>query len=179
MATRASNSCLLLPLALAIVVAAGSTAAAPATAAPPASPPFPDGVRVRRLVHGHGEHALDHGSLLVRLRVQPALRRHLLPPLHQPLLRRPPRRRLPRCVLAAARRALLPCRLVGFFVAVLMVFPGPATAGRPYACSASVRPAAAAAVPAGQGEGSPPGRQLRRRRRHRHGSALLPGDRRV
>ncbi|KAG2544556.1 hypothetical protein PVAP13_9KG009300 [Panicum virgatum] len=106
MATRASNSCLLLlPLALAIVVAAGSTAAAPATAAPPASPPFPDGVRVRRLVHGHGEHALDHGSLLVRLRVQPALRRHLLPPLHQPLLRRPPRRRLPG---GGAQAALIP-----------------------------------------------------------------------
>ncbi|KAG2533894.1 hypothetical protein PVAP13_9NG006000 [Panicum virgatum] len=55
----------------------------------------PDGVRVRRLVHGHGQHALDDGALLVPLRVQPALRRHLLPPLHQPLLRRPPRRRLP------------------------------------------------------------------------------------
>ena len=59
---------------------------------------------------------------------------------------------------------------------LLMLFPRD---GRPYARSASVRPAAAAAVPAGQGEGSPPGRQLRRRRRHRHGSALLPGDRRV
>ena len=46
-------------------------------------------------------------------------------------------------------------------------------------CSASVRPAAAAAVPAVPRQGPSPGRQLRRRRRHRHGSAFLPGDRRV
>nr|ACL52832.1 unknown [Zea mays] len=96
-------------------------------------------VQLRRLAHRHRQPARVQPALQPHRRPLP-LRHHLLPPLHRPLLRRPPRRRLP---------------------------------------SASVRPAAAAAVPAVPRQGPAPGRQLRRRRRHRHGSALLPGDRRV
>ncbi|AQK91023.1 GDSL esterase/lipase [Zea mays] len=51
-------------------------------------------VQLRRLAHRHRQPARVQPALQPHRRPLP-LRHHLLPPLHRPLLRRPPRRRLP------------------------------------------------------------------------------------
>jgi hypothetical protein len=54
-------------------------------------------VQLRRLAHRHRQPARVQPALQHHRRPLP-LRHHVLPPPHGPVLRRPPRRRLPRCV---------------------------------------------------------------------------------